>query len=222
MNSLGRKPLLRTDILSALCGEWFTFPTKRKESKMMENLTSNGFNEAWITSTWKKLTKEIAYKTYNLNLHLTAADITSSAITYAIKPGMEGTGEFPASEMHLLRTARKIARWAIIDAVKKANKMPECESTDDTRENDDGTIEEISPYEAKYVAQQFRAEKNHKEMMEIGEAALDKLDAFLTMLGVSKRDIEIYKARDLYRHPTDVVCAMHSVTPQNLYKVVSS
>ena len=187
----------------------------------MENLTSNTFNEAWIASAWKKLTKEIAYKTYNLNLPLTAADIASRALTYTLKPGIEGTGKFPTSETHLLCTARKIAKWAIIDAVKKANKMPECESIDDARENDDGTIEEISPYEAKHVAQQFRAEKNHKEMMETGEAALDKLDAFLTMLGVSKRDIKIYKARDLYRHPTDVVCAMHSVTPQNLYKVVS-
>ena len=188
---------------------------------MTGNLTSNTFNEAWIASAWKKLTKEIAYKTYNLNLPLTAADIASRAITYALKPGIEGTGKFPTSETHLLRTARKIAKWAIIDAVKKANKMPECESTDDTKENDDGTIEEISPYEAKYVAQQFREEKNHRKMMAIGRAALGKLDAFLAMHGVSKRDIKIYKARDLYRHPTDVVCAMHSVTPQNLYKVVS-
>lgn len=188
---------------------------------MTNSLTPSEFNEAWIASAWKKLTKEIAYKAYNQYLPLAAADIASRAITYALKPGMEGTGKFPTSETHLLRTARKIAKWAIIDAVKKANKMPECESTDDTKENDDGTIEEISPYETKYVAQQFRAEKNHKEMMEIGEAALDKLDAFLTMLGVSKRDIEIYKARDLYSEPTDVVCARHSVTPENLYKIVS-
>ena len=188
---------------------------------MIGNLTSNTFNEAWIASAWKKLTKEIAYKTYNLNLPLTADEIASRALTYTLKPGIEGTGKFPTSETHLLRTARKIAKWAIIDAVKKANKMPECASTDDTKENDDGTIEEISPYEAKYVAQQFRAEKNHKEMMEIGRAALNKLDAVLAMNGVSKRDIEIYKARDLYSEPTDIVCAKHSVTPENLYKIVS-
>ena len=195
--------------------------TERKESNMTKNLTPNGFNEAWIASAWKKLTKEIAYKTYNLNLPLTADEIASRALTYTLKPGIEGTGKFPTSETHLLRTARKIAKWAIIDAVKKANKMPECASTDDTKENDDGTIEEISPYEAKYVAQQFRAEKNHKEMMEIGRAALNKLDAVLAMNGVSKRDIEIYKARDLYSEPTDIVCAKHSVTPENLYKIVS-
>ena len=38
---------------------------------MMENLTSNGFNEAWIASVWKKLTREVAYKTYNTHLPLT-------------------------------------------------------------------------------------------------------------------------------------------------------
>ena len=32
---------------------------------------------------------------------------------------MEGTGKFPTSEMHILHIARKIAKWAIIDAVKK-------------------------------------------------------------------------------------------------------
>lgn len=186
---------------------------------MIGNLTSNTFNEAWIASAWKKLTREVAYKTYNTHLPLTAEDIASKAITYALKPMMDGTGMFPTSEKHLLSTARKVAKWIIIDAVKKTSKL--MESTDEKMEDDDGTIEEISPYEAKYVAQQFHAEKNHKEMMEIGEAALDKLDAFLTILGVSKRDIKIYKASDLYRHPTDVVCAKHSVTPENLYKIVS-
>ena len=88
-------------------------------------------------------------------------------------------------------------------------------------ENDDGTVEELSPYEASHVVQQYREKKNHEEMMEMGRTALGNLDAFLATHGVSKRDIEIYKARDLYRHPADVVCAMHSVTPQNLYKVVS-
>ena len=195
-------------------------PHQTKERKnMIENLTSNTFNEAWIASVWKKLTKEIAYKTYNQYLPLAAADIASRAITYALKPGMEGTGKFPTSETHLLRTARKIAKWAIIDAVKKANKL--MESTDEKMEDDDGIDQELSPYEVEYVMQQYRAEKNHKEMMEIGKAALNKLDAFLAMNGVSKRDIEIYKARDLYSEPTDIVCAKHSVTPENLYKIVS-
>ncbi len=188
---------------------------------MAENLTSNTFNEAWIASTWKKLTKEIAYKTYNLNLPLTAADIASRAITYALRPGIKGTGKFPTSETHLLRTARKIAKWAIINAIKKTNKMPECESIDDVRENDDGTVEDLSPYEVKHLLQQYRASENYKEMMEMGRSALGKLDAFLAMNGVSTRDIEIYKARDLYSEPTDVVCAKHSVTPENLYKIVS-
>ena len=188
---------------------------------MIKNLTSNEFNEAWIASAWKKLTREVAYKTYNTHLPLTAEDIASKAITYALKPMMDGTGMFPTSETHLLCTARKIAKWAIIDAVKKANKMPECESIDDARENDDGTVEDLSLYEVNHLLKQYREDNINKEMMKMGRSALDKLDAFLTMLGVSKRDIEIYKARDLYRHPTDVVCAKHSVTPENLYKIVS-
>ena len=188
---------------------------------MIVNLTSNTFNETWITSAWKKLTKEIAYKTYNLNLPVTADDIASRAITYALKPGIVGTGKFPTSERHLLRTARKIAKLAIIDAIKKANKMPECESIDDLRENDDSTVEDLSLYEVNDVLQKYRARKNYKEMMAKGRSALGKLDAFLAMIGVSKRDIEIYKARDLYSEPTDVVCARHSVTPENLYKIVS-
>jgi len=71
------------------------------------------------------------------------------------------------------------------------------------------------------VLQKYRARKNYKEMMAKGRSALGKLDAFLAMNGVSKRDIEIYKARDLYSEPSDVVCARHSVTPENLYKIVS-
>ena len=105
-------------------------PHQTKERKnMIENLTSNTFNEAWIASVWKKLIREVAFKTYNTHLPLTAEDIASKAITYTLKPGINGTGEFPTSEKQLLRTARKIAKWAIIDAVKKANKMLECEST---------------------------------------------------------------------------------------------
>ena len=188
---------------------------------MTKNLTTNEFNEAWIASAWKKLTAEIAYKTYNITLPLTAADIASRAITYALKPGMEGTGKLPTSEKHLMCTARMIAKWTIIDAVKKSNKLMEWVSFDDLREDEDGSVEAVSPYEAKHVTQLEREEKNHKEMLEMGRMALGKLDAFLAQKGVSKRDIEIYKARDLYKEPTDVVCAKHSVTPDNLYKIVS-
>ena len=194
-------------------------PTKRKENNMTTNLTPNTFNEAWIASAWKKLTQEIAYKTYNMNLPLSAADIASRAITYALKPVMDGTGNFPTSEKHLMCTARKIAKWAIIDAVKKSSKM--MESTDEMTEDDDGTDQELSQYEVTYVLQLYRENKIRSEAMAMGRSALSKLDTFLAMKGVSKRDIEIYKARDLYKEPTDVVCAKHSVTPENLYKIVS-
>ena len=194
-------------------------PKKERKNKMTKNLKTNEFNEAWIASAWKKLTAEIAYKTYNMTLPLTATDIASRAITYVLKPGMEGTGKFPTSEKHLLSTARKIAKWEIIDAIKKSNKM--MESTDERTEDDDGTDPELSPYEVKHVLQRYRENNIRKTMIAMGKTALRKLDAFLTQKGVSKRDIEIYKARDLYKEPTDVVCAKHSVTPENLYKIVS-
>ena len=82
-----------------MCWGMVRIPHQTKERKnMIENLTSNTFNEAWIASVWKKLTREVAYKTYNTHLPLTAEDIASKAITYALKPGINGTGEFPTSE----------------------------------------------------------------------------------------------------------------------------
>ena len=186
---------------------------------MTKNHTNNEFNEAWIRSVLTKLTSEVAYRTYNLNLPLTAEDIASKAIAYALKPMMDGTGMFPTSEKHLLSTARKVAKWAIIDAIKKSNKM--MESTDERKEDNDGTDQELSHYEVKHLMEQYREDKIRKKMMAKGRSALKKLDAFLTQKGVSKRDIEIYKARDLYKEPTDAVCAKHSVTSENLYKIVS-
>lgn len=188
---------------------------------MTKNLKTNEFNEAWIASAWKKLTREVAYRTYNMNLPLTAEDIASRAITYALKPGMEGTGKFPTSEKHLLSTARKIAKWEIIDAIKKYGRMPERESLDEKAENEDGNALDVNPHEAAHMVETYREKENRKEMMAMGRAALKKLAHFLSGKGVSKRDIEIFKARDLYKEPTDAVCAKHSVTPENLYKIVS-
>ena len=186
---------------------------------MTTNLTPDSFNEARIRSALTKLTREVAYRTYNMHLPLAAEDIASKAITYALKPMMDGTGMFPTSEKHLLSTARKVAKWAIIDAIKESKKM--MESTDEEKENDDGTAQEDSPYMLKHVWQRYREKKIHKEMMDKGRAALGKLGAFLAKKGVSRRDLAIYKARDLYKEPTDAVCAKHSVTPGNLYKIVS-
>lgn len=188
---------------------------------MTNNITPSEFNEKWIASVQKKLTKEIAHKTYNMHLPLTAADIAARAITYALKPVTEGTGEFPTSEKHLMCTARKIAKWAISDAIKKAKRTLECESIDDIKKNNDGTVPEFSPHEVAYVMQRYLERKNHREMLAAGRSALRKLDAFLAKMGFSRRDIKIYIARDLYKEPTDVVCAKHSVSPGNLYKIVS-
>ena len=53
-------------------------------------------NEKWIDSTWRKLTKEIAYKTYNMDLPMSTEDIATEAITYAITPALEGKEAFPS------------------------------------------------------------------------------------------------------------------------------
>ena len=142
---------------------------------MTKNHTNNEFNEAWIRSVLTKLTSEVAYRTYNLNLPLTAEDIASKAIAYALKPMMDGTGMFPTSEKHLLSTARKVAKWAIIDAIKKSNKM--MESTDERKEDNDGTDQELSHYEVKHLMEQYREDKIRKKMMAKGRSALKKLDA---------------------------------------------
>ena len=187
----------------------------------MEKTTAPGrFNEKWVESTLKKLTKWIDYKTYNTDLPASPEDIAVEAISYAIMPALEGKTEFPSSEEHLMRRARLIARWRIQQAIQKAAKAPSCESMDDAMEDEDGTPQECSAAEIEYVMHRYYAEKRHNEMMARGRLALSRLDAFLSGEGVSKRDIKIYKTRSLYDAPTDLVCARYGISRSNLYKIV--
>ncbi len=187
---------------------------------MKKMTTPSRFNEKWVESTLKKLTKWIAYKTYNTDLPASPEDIAVEAITYAIMPALEGKTAFPSSEEHLMRRARMIARWRIQQAIQKVAKDPCCESMDDAVEDEDGTPQEHSDAEIEYVMHCYYAKKHHDEMMAQGRQALDRLDAFLSGKGVSKRDIKIYKARSLYEAPTDLVCARYGIWRTNLYEIV--
>ncbi len=64
---------------------------------MKETTDSSKLNEKWVESTLKKLTKWIAYKTYNADLPASPEDIAVEAITYAIMPALEGKTDFPSS-----------------------------------------------------------------------------------------------------------------------------
>ncbi len=187
---------------------------------MKETTDSSKLNEKRVESTLKKLTKWIAYKTYNADLPASPEDIAVEAITYAIMPALEGKTDFPSSEEHLMRRARLVARWRIQQAIQKAAKDPCRDSMDDAMEDEDGTPQEHSAAEIEYVMHCYYADKHRSEMLDLGRQALDRLDAFLSGKGVSKRDIKIYKARRLYEAPTDLVCARYGISRTNLYKIV--
>lgn len=187
---------------------------------MKETTDSSKLNEKWVESTLKKLTKWIAYKTYSADLPASPEDIAVEAITYAIMPALEGKTDFPSSEEHLMRRARLIARWRIQQAIQKAAKDPCRDSMDDAVEDEDGTPQEYSAAEIEYSMHCYYEEKHRSEMMALGRQALDRLDAFLSGKGVSKRDIKIYRARSLYEAPTDLVCARYGISRTNLYKIV--
>ena len=182
--------------------------------------TPTKFNEAWIAPAWKKLTEEVAYKTYSLNLPLAAADIASRAINYALRPGMEGTGMFPSSEKHLFCIAKKIAKWCICKEIKKAKRAIVSYTLDIPEEGKDGERHDNTKAESNYLGRLFRAEECHKDMMELGRLALSRLDGFLARKGVSKRDIRIFKDRVLLEMQCDDVCRKYSIKPSNLYKIV--
>lgn len=187
----------------------------------MTKTTDTGkVNEKWIDSTWRKLTNEIANKTYNMDLPMSAADIAAKAIIYAIKPALEGKGEFPSSEKHLMRRARMVAKWGIQKAIQKASRMPECSSFDCVMEDEEGAPREHSLAEVEFVMNNYQADKRRHEMLAQGRLALRRLDDFLHRKGVSWRDIEIYKVRSLYQAPTDLVCSRYGISSSNLYKIV--
>ena len=177
------------------------------------------YNPEWVQSVFKGITKLTKWRMYSSVIEKTAEEIASSAILYALKPGLTGTGAFPHDKAHLFRTAKKFARFAFLDEVKKAQKAQDL-SLDDRRANNEGEEEESSCSEIEFVMHDYRAKKLHGEAMEIGRIALRRLDGFLLKHGVSRRDIAVYKDWKLFNVSTEVVCSRHDIKAGNLYKIV--
>ncbi len=177
------------------------------------------YNPEWVQSVFKDITKLTKWWMYSSVIEKTAEEIASSAILYALKPGLTGTGAFPNDKAHLFRTAKKFARFAFLDEVKKAQKAQNL-SLDDHRANNEGEVEEASCSEIEFVMHDFRAKRMYGETMEIGRIVLRRLDGFLRKHGVSYRDIEVYKDWALFKVPTEVVCSRHDIKAGNLYKIV--
>ena len=177
------------------------------------------FNPEWAQSVFKDITKLTKWWMHSSVIEKTAEEIASSAILYALKPGLTGTGAFPNDKAHLFRTAKKFARFAFLDEVKKAQKNQNL-SLDDHRANNEGEEEEASSAEIEFVMHDYRARRMHSETIEIGRIALRRLDGFLRKHGVSYRDIEVYKDWELFKVPTEVTCSRHDIKAGNLYKIV--
>lgn len=177
------------------------------------------YNPEWVQSVFKDITKLTKWWTHSSVIEKTAEEIASSAILYALKPGLTGTGAFPNDKAHLFRTAKKFAKFAFLDEVKKKQKTQNL-SLDDHRTNDEGEEEEASCAEIEYIMHDYRAKKIYDERMEIGSIVLRRLDDFLREHGVSRRDIEVYKDRVLFKVPTEVACSRHDIKAGNLYKIV--
>lgn len=174
-----------------------------------------------IHRVWTKTVNYIAYKTYRLDLPKTAEDIAAEAIEFALNDKRTTWDDTPSSEKHLFYVAKKVAKWHICTEIKKAKRAIISYELNVLEVGKDGEPLENHKAEAKYLTALFHEEQCHKKMMAKGHMAMSRLDGFLAREGVSSRDIEIYKDRDLYDNPTDLVCAKHSITRENLYKIVS-
>lgn len=191
---------------------------KEKTMNKTENQKET-YNPEWVQSVFKNIAKLVKWWMYSSVIEKTAEEIASSAILYALKPGLTGTGAFPNDKAHLFRTAKKFAKFAFLDEVKKSRKNQNL-SLDDHQVNNEGEEEETSCAETEFVMHDYRARKMHSERMEIGRFALCHLDGFLREHGVSHRDIEVYKDRELFKVPTEVTCSKHDIKAGNLYKIV--
>ena len=147
-------------------------------------------------------------------------EIAIEAIEYALNPGLNGTGDYPKNKEHLFRTAKRFAKFAFLNEIKKAKKV--AFSLDDHKNADEGEVSEVGSVEAQCAITKYNAEKQHKDPMELGRHALRLLDDFLLKKGVSPRDISVYKAWELYKTPTKTVSEKYEISSNNLHKIVST
>ena len=173
-----------------------------------------------IKRVWTQTVRYVAYKIHGLDLSKAAEDIATEAIEFALKNKKVTWDDTPASEKHLVATARKVAKWTICKEIKKAKRALVSYKLDSLEKEVDGESHEISKAEADHLTKLYHEEEGYRDAMEMGRVALSKLPAFLIEKGVSKRDICIYKEWDLYKRQTDVVCGKYGVTPSNLHRIV--
>ena len=178
------------------------------------------FNSEWIPRVEKKLIWPISRWLFGSYIGKEPEDIASEAIMYAIKPGLTGTGPYPATEQHLFLRAKKIARFKVLGEIAKAKRGPEY-CLDARPEGEDGDGMEISKAELVHAMQCYYEKKKDAAARALGRKLLRKIDSFLGKKGVSKRDIKIYKDRKLYDVPTEVICREHNITPSNFFRIVS-
>ena len=153
--------------------------------------TNEPFDSNWIQPALKDLVRYVERWIGNSysDITKTAEEIANGAIVYALKPGLTGKGPFPSNKAHLFRTARRFAKYAIIDESKKAKKI--AVHLDDRKEDEDGEEMDVHPVEAKHLMENYRANVQEKKMKAMGRWALRRLDDFLRKHGVSLRDIEV-------------------------------
>ena len=185
-----------------------------------DNNEYGAFNSEWIPRVEKKLIWPISRWLFGSYIGKEPEDIASEAVMYAITPGLTGKGPYPATEQHLFLRAKKIARFKVLSEIAKAKRGPEY-SLDARPEDEDGDNVEPSKAELAYIMQLYYEKQKDAEKRALGRKLLRELDDFLQKKGVSKRDIKVFKAQKLYAVPVDIVCRVHNITPENLYRIVS-
>ena len=173
-----------------------------------------------INRVWKKIVKDIAYKTHGLDLLKPTGDIAAEAIEFALKDKRVTWDDTSSSEKHLFCVAKKVAKWCICKEIKKAKRAIVSYTLDIPEDGKDGERLDNTKAESNYLGKLFHAEECRKEMMELGRLALSRLDGFLARKGVSEREIRIFKDRVLLEMQCDDVCRKYSIKPSNLYKIV--
>ncbi|MBO5642638.1 MAG: hypothetical protein J6S51_01310 [Kiritimatiellae bacterium] len=178
----------------------------------------NYIQEQIIKKVLLKLTKTLQGKTKNIAKP--CEDIAIEAVSYAIKNKKIAWSNLKTAENHFFYSALIASKWLINTEAKKQKKsLVEYSFNNDIEEEyKDGCCK--PSIESKYSFQKYFSDEKDDEFLTVGRKALNKLDKFLTSKGVSQRDIEIYKERELYNIPSNIVKKNHNVSINNLYKIV--
>lgn len=173
-----------------------------------------------VGCVWKDIVHFVEIRISDSICGKTAEDFAAEAIEYALRDMRIDWTDTKSAKERLYRTARKVAKWRIGAAFKKAQHAIISFDLDTLETTLDGDELEVSPAEALVAEEKHRAYTQYKEMKAMGRSALRRLDDFLHKHGVSLRDVEVYKEWELYNVPTDSVCKRHGIKTSNLHKIV--